>query len=108
MCMSGGLSIKGTWVQIPAETLKSAVTLMRILSAYDHTLHTQIYVRGTLDIHRVLFSYADIRRYTLLHAEAKLFNTSLCQTKLNRKVKGKEENRPKTFYMHIDTIETSL
>jgi len=37
--------------------------------------HTQIYVRGTLGIRRVPVrsKFADIRRCTLLYAEAKLF-----------------------------------
>jgi len=34
---------------------------------------TQIYVRGTLGIRRVRSSYADMRRYTLLNADAKLY-----------------------------------
>jgi len=54
-------------------TLKCSHTTAYVISVCQRMIirpHTQIYVRDTLGIRRVRSSYADIRRCTLLYAEA--------------------------------------
>jgi len=65
---------------LPLYTSSQCKCMCRLLKLQSHyrvcqrmtiRSHTLIYVRGTLDIRRVRYSYDDIRRCTVLYAEAK-------------------------------------